>query len=67
MAEPAPARRLSAEELKVLKIAAHRQLGRWNARAQRDELRRPDRRDSLRRAVRTLDEFPAEIELRATD
>lgn len=67
MAEPAPARRLSAAELKVLKIAAHRQLRRWNSVAQRGDLRRPDRRDSLLRAVRTLDEFPAEIELRATD
>jgi hypothetical protein len=67
MAEPEPARRLSAAELKVLKIAAHRQLRRWNAVAQRGELRRADRRDSLRRAVRTLDEFPAEIELRAAD
>jgi hypothetical protein len=67
MAEPARVQRLSAAELKVLKIAAHRQLRRWNAVAQRGELRRPDRRDSLRRAVRTLDEFPAEIELRAAD
>jgi hypothetical protein len=67
MAEPEPARRLSAAELKVLKIAAHRQLRRWNAVAQRGELHRADRRDNLRRAVRTLDEFPAEIELRATD
>jgi hypothetical protein len=67
MAEPAGVQRLSAAELKVLKIAAHRQLRRWNTVAQRGELRRPDRRDSLRRAVRTLDEFPAEIELRAAD
>lgn len=67
MAEPAPAERLSAAELKVLKIAAHRQLRRWNAVAQRGELRRPDRRDSLRRAVRILDEFPADIELRAAN
>lgn len=67
MAEPARAQRLSADELKVLKIAAHRQLRRWNAVAQRGELRRPDRRDSLRRAVRTLDEFPADIELQAAD
>lgn len=67
MAEPEPARRLSAAELKVLKIAAHRQLRRWNAVAQRGELRRPDRRDSLRRAVQILDTFPADIELRAAD
>jgi hypothetical protein len=67
MAEPAGVQRLSSAELKVLKIAAHRQLRRWNAVAQRGELRRPDRRDSLRRAVRTLDAFPAEIELRAAD
>jgi hypothetical protein len=67
MAEPAGVQRLSSAELKVLKIAAHRQLRRWNAVAQRGELRRPDRRDSLRRAVRTLDEFPAEIELHAAD
>ncbi len=51
----------------MLKIAAHRQLRRWNAVAQRGELRRPDRRDSLRQAVRVLDEFPAEVELRAAD
>ena len=67
MAEPANVQRLSAAELKVLKIAAHRQLRRWNSAAERGELRRTDRRDSLRRAVRTLDEFPAEIELRAAD
>ncbi|MGH2941215.1 MAG: hypothetical protein ACRDLN_00350 [Solirubrobacteraceae bacterium] len=62
-----PARRLTAAELKVLKIAAHRQLRRWNAVAERGELRRTDRRDSLRQAVRTLDEFPAGVELRAVD
>jgi hypothetical protein len=28
--EPVPVRQLSAIELKVLKIAAHRQLRRWN-------------------------------------
>jgi hypothetical protein len=67
MGDPEPARRLSATELKVLKIAAHRQLRRWNAVAQRGELRRPDRRDSLRRAVQILDEFRADIELRAAD
>jgi hypothetical protein len=67
MAEPEPARRLSAAELKVLKIAAHRQLRHWNAVAQRGELRRLDRRDSLRQAVRVLDEFPADVELRAAD
>ena len=67
MAEPEPPRRLSAAELKVLKIAAHRQLRRWNAVAERGELRRTDRRDSLRRAVRILDEFPAAIELRAAE
>lgn len=67
MDEPESARHLSATELKVLKIAAHRQLRRWNAVAERGELRRPDRRDSLRRAVQTLDEFPADVELRAAD
>ncbi len=67
MTEPARAQRLSSAELKVLKIAAHRQLRRWNAVAQRGELRRPDRRDSLRQAVRVLDEFPADVELRVTD
>ncbi len=67
MTEPARPQRLSSAELKVLKIAAHRQLRRWNAVAQRGELRRPDRRDSLRQAVRVLDEFPAEVELRAAD
>jgi hypothetical protein len=67
MAEPARAQRLSAEELKVLKIAAHRQLRRWNSVAQRGELRRPDRRESLRQAVQILDTFPADIELRAAD
>jgi hypothetical protein len=67
MGEPEPARRLSSAELKVLKIAAHRQLRRWNAVAERGELRRPDRRDSLRQAVRVLDEFPADVELRVTD
>lgn len=65
--EPEPAQRLSSAELKVLKIAAHRQLRRWNSVAQRGELRRPDRRDSLRQAVRVLDEFPADVELRAAD
>jgi hypothetical protein len=65
--EPAPVRRLSAIELKVLKIAAHRQLRRWNNIELRGELRRPDRRDSLRRAVRVLDEFPAGVELRAAE
>jgi hypothetical protein len=67
MSEPARPQRLSSAELKVLKIAAHRQLRRWNAVAQRGELRRPDRRDSLRQAVRVLDEFPADVELRVTD
>jgi hypothetical protein len=67
MADPPHAQRLSAAELKVLKIAAHRQLRRWNAVAQRGELRRPDRRDSLRQAVRTLDTFPADVELRVAD
>ena len=62
--EPVPVRRLSAIELKVLKIAAHRQLRRWNNIELRGELRRPERRDSLRRAVRVLDEFPAGVELR---
>jgi len=65
MAEPESARRLSATELKVLKIAAHRQLRRWNGAAQRGDLRRADRRDSLRRAVQVLDGFPGDVELRA--
>ena len=66
MAEPGPepVRHLSAIELKVLKIAAHRQLRRWNNIELRGELRRPERRDSLRRAVQVLDEFPAGVELR---
>ena len=63
--EPVPVRQLSAIELKVLKIAAHRQLRRWNNVELRGELRRPERRDSLRRAVQVLDEFPADVELRA--
>jgi hypothetical protein len=67
MGEAARTQRLSAAELKVLKIAAHRQLRRWNAAAERGELRRTDRRDSLRRAVRVLDEFSADIELRAAE
>lgn len=65
--EPVPVRRLSAIELKVLKIAAHRQLRRWNNIELRGELRRPERRDSLRRAVRVLDEFPAGVELRPAE
>jgi hypothetical protein len=65
--EPVPVRRLSAIELKVLKIAAHRQLRRWNNIELRGELRRPERRDSLRRAVRVLDEFPAGVELREAE
>jgi hypothetical protein len=65
MAEPV--RRLSAAELKVLKIAAHRQLRRWKNVDLRGELRRPERRDSLRRAVQVLDEFPADVELRAPE
>ena len=64
---PEPVRRLSATELKVLKIAAHRQLRRWNNIELRGELRRPERRDSLRRAVRVLDGFPAGVELRASE
>ena len=67
MAEPEPVRRLSAAELKVLKIAAHRQLRRWKNVALRGELRRPERRDSLRQAVQVLDEFPADVELRAAE
>lgn len=66
MAEPDSGRCLSAAELKVLKIAAHRQLRRWNGAEQRGELRRTDRRDSLRRAVQVLDGFPGDVELRAS-
>ena len=66
MAEPEPVRRLSAAELKVLKIAAH-QLRRWKNVALRGELRRPERRDDLRRAVQVLDAFPADVELRAAE
>jgi hypothetical protein len=65
MAEPV--QRLSAAELKVLKIAAHRQLRRWKNVELRGELRRPERRDSLRRAVQVLDEFSAGVELRAPE
>ena len=65
MPEPEPVRQLSAIELKVLKIAAHRQLRRWKNVELRGELRRPERRESLRRAVQILDEFPAGVELRA--
>lgn len=65
MAEPA--QRLSAAELKVLKIAAHRQLRRWKNVALRGELRRPERRDDLRRAVQVLDAFPADVELQAAE
>lgn len=65
MAEPV--QQLSVTELKVLKIAAHRQLRRWNNIELRGELRRPERRESLRRAVRILDAFPAGVELRAAE
>ena len=65
--DPVPAQHLSSIELKVLKIAAHRQLRRWNNVELRGELRRPERRDSLRRAVRVLDGFPAGVELRAAE
>jgi hypothetical protein len=69
MAEPQdpPVRQLSALELKVLKIAAHRQLRRWKNVELRGELRRPERRESLRHAVRILDEFPGGVELRAAE
>ena len=65
--DPAPVQHLTSIELKVLKIAAHRQLRRWNNVELRGELRRPERRDSLRRAVRVLDGFAAGIELRAAE
>jgi hypothetical protein len=65
--DPPPVQRLSSIELKVLKIAAHRQLRRWNNVELHGELRRPERRDSLRRAVRVLDGFPAGVELRAAE
>lgn len=61
------ARRLSAAELKVVKIASHRQLRRWKNVELRGELRRPERRDALRRAVQILDEFASDVELRAAD
>jgi len=64
---PEPVRRLSQAELKVLKLAAHRQLGRWKGRELSGKLDRPERRDRLRRAVRVLDEYPAGVELRPAD
>jgi len=67
MPEPEPVRRLSSAELKALKIAAHRQLGRWNNVELRGQLHRPERRDRLRRAVQVLDEFPEGVELRPID
>lgn len=67
MPEPGPIRRLSAAEVKTLKIAAHRQLGRWKNVDLRGKLHRPERRDRLRRAVKILDEFPDGIELRPSD
>ncbi|MGI9099544.1 MAG: hypothetical protein ACR2H2_13825 [Solirubrobacteraceae bacterium] len=67
MPEPEPARRLSSAELKTLKLAAHRQLRRWNNVALRGELQRPERRDRLRRTVQVLDEFPEGVELRPSD
>jgi hypothetical protein len=68
MPEPEePVRRLSSAEVKTLKLAAHRQLRRWNNAALRGELRRPERRDRLRRVVQILDEFPDGVELRPSD
>ncbi len=52
-------RRLTAAELKALKIAAHRQLRRWNTHDHRGALHRPERRDALRRAVQWLDDYTA--------
>jgi len=52
MSDP-PAQRLSADEIRALKFAAHRQLARWaNRRALRPH--EPARRTALIRAVRTL-------------
>jgi len=50
-----PPRQLSADEIAVLKFAAHRQLARW---AQKRELqpRQRARRTTLVRAVRTLED-----------
>jgi uncharacterized Rossmann fold enzyme len=50
-----PPRQLSAEEIVVLKFAAHRQLARW---ARKSELspRQRVKRTALRRAARTLED-----------
>jgi hypothetical protein len=50
-----PARRLSGEELVVLRFAAHRQLARWARRRDLDARRRAQRA-ALVRAVRTLED-----------
>lgn len=50
-------RRLTESELKALKIAAHRQLRRWNTREQRGEQHHPERRAALHRAVQWLDAY----------
>ena len=48
---------LTLAESKALKIAAHRQLRRWNNQELRGELDRPERRDVLRRAVDWLEQY----------
>jgi hypothetical protein len=62
-----PPQRLSADEIVVLKFAAHRQLARW---AQKPELspRQRAKRTTLVRAVRTLEDraFAHGCELRAS-
>jgi hypothetical protein len=56
-------RLLTVGELKALKIAAHRQLRRWNNQQLRGELDRPGRRDDLHRAVQWLDAYERGPEL----
>jgi len=50
-----PERLLTVGELKALKIAAHRQLRRWNNQQLRGELGRSGHRDDLHRAVQWLE------------
>jgi hypothetical protein len=59
---------LSADEVRALKFAAHRQLARWAGRP-RLQPRDQERRDALARAVRVLEDKALRrgCELRAAD
>jgi hypothetical protein len=63
-----PTQRLSGEQIRALKFAAHRQLGRW-AKARPLSSAQRARRTALVAAVRALEDptFGEGVELRAPD